>query len=212
MAISTYAQLQAAVAAWAHRTNLTSTIIDCIALCEAELNDRLLLKNMEFDEPLTLIPNQNYVALPAGFVSPIAAWIVIDTERTPLNFLLPEELSYKSDSSIPRYCAVDGENLRFDCPSDSAYGAFLRCVKASNLSDLNTTNYLLTKRPDVYLFGTLKQFALFTRDNEDMAKYSGLMEQSIAGLKAAENRSRSIAPLRTDFGGAHRYRSDIFTG
>ena len=38
MSISTYAQLQAAVANWLHRTDLTAQIQDFIALAEARLS------------------------------------------------------------------------------------------------------------------------------------------------------------------------------
>lgn len=196
MAITTYTELKAAVASWLHRSDMTATIVDCVTLCESELQDRLLLKNMEVEDTLTLTLNQNYVALPSGFISPIALWLVISSERILLDPATPEELQYASNSSIPRYWAIDGANIRFDCPANSAYTAYLRCIKQTSV--VSGTNYLLTKRPDVYLFGTLKQCAIFTKQDNDLARYSGLFEQAIAGLKASESRNRAIAPLRTD--------------
>ncbi len=171
--ITSYASLQSAVAGMLHRdgeTAITANLPLFIQLCEADLNDRLLLKNMESDEPLTLALDQNYVALPTGFISAIECWLVIDAERTKLQPALPQALPYLATSSRPTFYAIDGANLRFDCPADTAYSAFLRCVKASNLSVSTTTNYLLLKRPDIYLYGTLKQVVLTTKRSASGAR------------------------------------------
>jgi hypothetical protein len=199
--ITTYATLQSAVAGMIHRAS-SATITDnvplFIQLCEADLNDRLLLKDMESDEPLTLTTSQNYVALPTGFVSPIAFWLVVDGQREPLDFVLPQQLPYDTDDNQPQFVAVDGANLRFDCPADSGYSAFLRCIKKSNLSVSTTTNALLLKRPDVYLFGTLHQVSLFTKDDNEAQKYFAKYENAISGLKSAEARARNMVPMRVD--------------
>jgi len=212
--ITTYATLQTAVAGMIHRdsdTAITGNLPLFVQLCEAELNDRLLLKDMESDEPLTLVADQNYIALPAGFISPINFWLVISGIRIEVPSALPEELPYDVASGQPQLWAIDGANIRFDCPCASAYSAFLRCIKASNLSVSNTSNALLLRRPDVYLYGTLKQAALFTKDDSDVQKWSAMFEKAIASLKAANNRSKSIVPLRTEFGLVGR-RSNILNG
>lgn len=210
--ITTYATLQSAVAGMIHRpgvTSITDNIPLFIQLLEAELNDRLILKNSESDETLTLTQDQNYVALPSGFVSPIAMWLIVDSQRVPLQWALTKELPYYTDSTQPSVCAIDGANIRFDCPADQAYSARLRCVKTSNLSVSNTTNYLLLKRPDVYLFGTLEQVSLWTKDDNDALKWGAKKEAAIKSLKAAESRGKGIVHLRSDFGHA---RANITRG
>lgn len=211
--VTDYASLQSAVAGMIHRASdpsITANLPLFIQLCEADLNDRLLLKDMESDEPLTLVLNQNYIALPAGYVSPIAFWLVISGLRTPLRFVLPQELPYDTSATQPSVCAIDGANIRFDCPAGSAYSAFLRCIKKSNLSVSNTSNALLLSRPDVYLYGTLLQVALFTKDDGDATKWGAFYNNAVKAAKSADARSRSIVPLRTDLGG--RARSNILTG
>lgn len=211
--ITTYATLQSAVAGFIHRdtdTSITANVPLCIQLCEAELSDRLLLKNSESDEALTLTTSANYVALPSGFVSPIAFWLVVDGVRVPVDFTLPQHLPYYTENSQPQLVAVDGANLRFDCPASQGYGAYLRCIKTSNLSNSNTSNYLLTRRPDLYLWGTLKQVGVLTSDDALLNKASGLYEAAIVSLKASENRSRSAVNLRTELCGGGR--SNILIG
>lgn len=206
---TTYATLKTALAAWSHRDDLTDSWAEIIAMAEARMNDELLLKDYESDEALTLTANQNYVALPTGYVSPIAFWIVVDTQRIPMIQVLPQDLPYYTDATIPKYWAIDGVNIRFDCPVDSAYSAYLRMVKVSNLSDSNTTNYLLTKRPDVYMAACMSEFSRYVQDAQVFSAWEPKYVKGAAALKAAENRSRQVM-LRTDIGvGA---RSNIFRG
>jgi hypothetical protein len=209
MAINTYATLKSAIADWGNRTDLTTQIVDFVTLTEARLNDMLLLKDMESEESLTLTTGNNYVALPTGFVSPIALWLIVDTERVLLQHVLPEQLPYYTDSTQPRFWAIDGVNIRFDCPASENYSAKFRMVKASNLSDSVTTNYLLLKRPDVYLAGGLVELARFTNDLELFNRWEPKFLKATAELKAAENRSREVT-LRTEI--PARGRSNIILG
>lgn len=211
MAITTYAQLQTAIAGWLHRDDLTTTIPDFITLCEARLNDKLILRDMETESTLTGVVSRNYIALPTGFVSPIALWIIIDSERLKLDPASPQELPYDTTNSQPKFWAIDGANVRFDCPLGSAYSVPFRYVKASNLSESNTTNYLLTKRPDVYLSGCLAEAARYTRDSDLFNTWEPKFTQAMNEIKAADNRARAIVPLRTDVP-MSTMRPNIFRG
>lgn len=195
---TTYATLKTALDDWSHSGgDMDTRWAEIIAFAEARMNDELILKNMESEETLTLTVSQNYVALPTGYVSPIALWLVIASLRVSLEMVLPQDLPYYINNSIPTRWAIDGVNIRFDSPADTAYTAYLRMVKASNLSDTNTTNYLLTKRPDVYMAACMVEFARFTSDAETFNMWEPKYLKATASLKAAESRSRSVN-LRTD--------------
>jgi hypothetical protein len=208
MALDSYTNLKAAVADFANRTDLTTPIVDCITLAEARLYDLMILKDFESDEPLTLTTGQNYVALPAGYISPIKFWLIVSTIRVPLQMVLPQELPYDTYNNQPRYWAIDGANVRFDCPASENFSARLRCVKKSNLSGSVTTNYLLTRRPDIYLAASLVELARYTRDVDLFNTWESKLLKAVAEVKAAESRARAV-PLRTDLG---RVRSNILIG
>jgi hypothetical protein len=212
MALSTYTELKAAIADTAHRSDLTTPIIDFITQTEARLYDMLLLKDMESDESLTLTINVNYVALPTGYISPIAFWLVVDSERVPLKSALPQELPYDTDSQQPQYWAIDGANIRFDCPAASGYSAYLRCFKKSNLSGSTASNYILTRRPDIYLAGALVELYRYTGDFAKMQVWEQKFQQACEEFKKAENRNRSIVPLRSDLPGFSPRVGNIFRG
>lgn len=207
---TTFATLQTALADWSNRSDLTAYLPDFVGLTDARLFDMLLLKDMESEEPLTLTLDSNSVTLPTGFVSPIALWIIVDTQRVPLDHVLPEQLPYDTESSQPRYYAIDGVNIRFDCPAQSAYSAKFRMYKKSALSVSNTSNYLLLRRPDIYLAGGLVELARFTKDQELFNVWEPKFIKATNELKAAENRSRSVG-LRTDIPLIRRV-ANIFRG
>ena len=210
MAITNYTELKAAIASWANRSDLTNEIVDAITLCEARLNDMLVIKNMESDEPLTLTIGNDYVPLPTGYISPIAFWLEISGIRIELEQANPEEMPYSVSRSQPQHWSIDGANIGFDCPANLAYPAYLRCIKQSNLSIANPTNYLLTRRPDVYLAGALSELSRKTRDQGLFASWEPRFLDACAGIKAADNRARGKVPLRTDLG--RQITGNILTG
>lgn len=211
MAITTYSELLTALENWTHRddTDFTDRRDEFLAMAEARMYDDLILKNMEAEETLTLTADRNYVAIPSGYVSPIALWLLVDTVRVPLDMVLPQQLPYYPDSTQPTKYAIDGDNIRFDVPADQAYTAYFRMVKKSNLSSTNTTNYLLTRRPDIYLAACMVEYARWAQDPEVFNAWEPKYLTAKASLKAAESRSRDVG-LRTEIGA--RGRSNIITG
>jgi hypothetical protein len=197
MALDSYTNLKAAIADYAHRSDLTAQIVDCVTLAEARLYDLLVLKDMESDESLTLTIGQNYVALPTGYIAPRAFWLVIDDERVPLGAVVPELLPYYSSNGQPTLWAIDGANVRFDCPADVGYSAKLRCLKKSNLGASVASNALLVARPDIYLSSSLVELARWTGDEGMFNTWEPVFLRAIAAFKASQSRNRGIAPLRT---------------
>lgn len=211
MAITTFSELKSALNNYTHRddTAYTDRREEFISMAEARMHDELLLKNYESEESLTLTQDQNYVALPSGYISDIAFWLIVDGERVPLEKVLPQQLPYYTDSTQPKYWAIDGANIRFDVHASEAYSAKFRMVKTSSLSDSNTTNYLLTRRPDVYLAACMSEYARWAQDAEVFNTWESKYVKASASLKAAENRSRQVT-LRTDIGA--RGRANILIG
>jgi len=208
--ITTYTELKTAVGEWLHRSDLESKIPDFITLAEASLSDKLLLRNMEVETDLTCTVGNNYVALPTGFISPVALWLKISGDRgDQLTMVLPEELDYDTSNSIPQIWAIDGDNIRFDCPAAEAYVMPFRYIKTFALSASNETNQLLSKRPDIYLFSSLFEAATYANDDENAQKWGARMNAAINGYKATENRSRAVL-LQSDLGISRR--PNIFRG
>jgi hypothetical protein len=69
MAISTYAELQAAAANWLVRRDLTARIVEFIALAEARINRVVRSRTAEREASLTATPSSRYVPCPAPSMS-----------------------------------------------------------------------------------------------------------------------------------------------
>lgn len=204
-AVTNYTTLKDAIPGMLKRdgdVQITENAALFVQLAEAELYDQLLLRDEETESALITATASAVIALPSNFISPIALWIVIDSERTQLPMRLPQELDYATENNIPSVWAIDGGYIRFDCPADDAYAVKFRHMRKTALSDNEPTNYLLTRRPDIYLFACLKQACLFTEDDDGARKYDGLFAQAVNSMKQVENRNRRV-PLHTDLPGSY---------
>lgn len=196
--ISTYSELQSAVAGWLNRSDLTARIPDFITLAESKLNRRLRLRVMETEEPLSLSAGEQSVALPAGFIEPMDLWEVVSDGRRGLRFVGPAQMPTQSASGQVLYWTITGENIVFDRPTEAALSLVLRCVSSFALSDASPTNWLLTHHPDAYLFAALVEAAPYERDTEALAIWTARLESALTEIENKEARSRSLSTLSVD--------------
>ena len=61
-------------------------------------------------------------------------------------------------------------------------------AKLAKLSVSNTTNWLLTMSPDVYLYGSLLQAAPYLQDDARIQVWAGLYQRGIEALNLADER------------------------
>lgn len=198
MAITTYAELQAAAANWLVRADLTARIPEFITLAEARLNRVLRTRLAEADVALTAAVGARTIPLPAGFAEPLALWRVRPEGRRLVRFLEASLLGASSLRGEPLAWTIDGANLAFDRPCDQAYGYVLRHLAKFQLADGAPSNALLAEAPDVYLFATLCEAAPFLRDADLAQAYATKLQQALGELGAKEARSRAPGPLVTE--------------
>lgn len=213
MPIGTYSELQTAISGWLHRSDLATKAPDFIALAESRLNRLLRLRTMESNEAMTASAGSRSVALPAGFIDPLALWLELASGRSELRFYHPSVLPVTTSTGVPTCWTVDGANLAFERPVDQAYSLTLRMLKAFSLSDAQPTNWLLTNHPDLYLYGALIESAPYIRDDARIALWQERFDRAFAEVQAKEHRSQSLATLSTDVamtGRNHNRTSNTF--
>jgi hypothetical protein len=180
MALDTYANFKAHIAADLNRTDLTSNIVDFIRLAEGEASDRLKTREMSIRETLTI--TDGVATIPAALQSVQSMRLAV----TPYGRILPEgieqlEARRPDVSGAPQYYAMVGEEFVFWPPtSSSAIVRYRRDVPA--LSDSNTTNWLQLNHPHVYLYGTLYHAYLFLKDDARAGQYEAKFGAAIASL------------------------------
>jgi hypothetical protein len=195
MAIANYTDLQGAVADYLARADLTARIPDFIKLAEAHFNRELRTREMVAGVFTAL--DVNYVlALPSDFVEWISAqWIG------------------SAGSADLRYAEMDSEAWRFRYRPNGHPSMFtiagtqllIRPLAAGNInlkyyqgiSPLvdASTNWLLTKCPDLYLYRTLAEAYIFQKNETRAAEFLTLAgAETTKAITAADSNKLAKRP------------------
>src|SRR4051812_21707199 len=144
MSVSTYTELQTAVQTWLDRTDLSSVAADFITLAESRLNRVLSSSRLNLvDGSLTGSTSSRSVALPTGFVEPIALFLTTFGVRTMLAPKVAGTFEYGTTSGVPSAWCINGSNIDLDVPCDQAHTFSFRYRKKLDIAS-DTTNWLLT--------------------------------------------------------------------
>ena len=195
MAITTYAELRTAVENWLDHTLFTARVPEFIALAEATFNRRLRTRQME--ATATLTPSSGTAALPADYL----AWRRVTwtgSSRIELEYVAPSWLqaAYPSQpSSSPRVFTIEGASLRI-MPVDGTALELDYYQKIPALSDSNTTNWLLTAHPDLYLFGALVEAELLAVNDERFPLWKARRDEVMEEVQMLANKSRGAGGIR----------------
>jgi hypothetical protein len=189
MAISNYSQLKTAVADWLNRDDMVSVIPSFISLAEAGIERVLRTKDMLVRTNLTI--DSQYESVPADFLEVRSMQLTSAVPSRRVDFVTMDEMDSMDSNaaSQPRFFTVVGDDFRFYPIPGGSYTATLNYfAKLSKLSDINTTNWLLTSSPDVYLYGALMQAAPYLKDDERINVWSNLYVSAIQQLQTADER------------------------
>ena len=191
MALSTYTELQASLASWAHSDAYTAAIVDCIKLAEATFNRRLRTQWQETALSATAIDGSYQIAIPSNTLAVKALWRT-DEPYTPLR---PQSLEWViarqiNGDTASHYC-TESSTWRFDGTGTVA-GVLYRDIPA--LAS-NSTNWLLTAHPSLYLYGALAELAILMRDAEMANIAKGQVDQRIAELNRSAQNDAFSGPL-----------------
>lgn len=200
MALANYSDLKSAIASWLVRTDLTAAIPDFITLAEARINRELRVREMIAEATGTI--SSGSLSVPSGFIETFVVWL--DTESdTPLEYRPIEDSMWRiagTTSGQPRWFTIDGSDFKFYPSPDGSYDYTLRYYsEVPTLSDTTTTNWLLAKAPDAYLFASLAEAYAYLLEEEREQYWSSRFEKVKRSLHAAEARSKRTS-------GPHRMR------
>jgi hypothetical protein len=201
MAISTYSELQTAVARWLSRENqsgFSDRVPEFISLAESFLNSTLPLRINIVDTTLTATASVDYIALPSDFVVGLA----MRHTTTPYELLTQcaaGDLPIISTEGRPLLWAVDESSVSFERACDSAYTFRFRYRKRFALSVSATTNWLLTNCPDVYLWASLYEASGYIDDGASYAATTkARRDEAVVQARALASRSVGLATLQSD--------------
>lgn len=207
MALTTYAQLTAAVARWvggsdastAASTGLTNTIDDLVTIAEARIFREAWTKDREAS--FNQVTSSGVIAVPGDYSKFKFAYV----DGTPVQALERRSASWiysnfgtRSSVGKPKYIARDSSNFIFGPYPDSGYT--VKGVYYKNLPTLSSAVYaLFTNNPDLYLFACLAEsIILIGRDDRIPlweAKYKSILDK-VNLLDQAEDVSGGALQMR----------------
>ena len=198
MALSTYSELQDSIKRWIDRDDLSGQIADAIALFESWANHNLRVAQMETTATITLTSNVG--ALPTDYLQ----WRRVRSNASPIRELEYAEPSWVAEhypdtaTSDAAYFTIIGTNISTAPPStpDILLNYY---QKIPALADNVSGNWLLTKAPGAYLWGSCLQLAPFIDDDARIATWGQLLDREIASLKASDvlgRHGRAVARIR----------------
>jgi hypothetical protein len=193
MALATYADLQSAIAGWLLRSDLTARIPDFISLAEAQIARDVRHWRMESRASVSL--QLRYTVLPTDWVDTIRATLSVSTGKALKLASMTEMDALRAANGDavgqPRYYAHVAGSLEVYPTPDTTYTLEIYYTqKVPALSDSNTTNWLLTDSPDVYLYGSLIQSAPFLVEDARLAVWAGLYRDAVDRLNNASKAAR----------------------
>lgn len=201
MALANYTDLQAAVADWLNRADLTSRIPDFIALAEAQMNRKLRTRQMIAVADSTL--DAGRIALPTDYAALKQVTLLTNPVST-LSYAEPEHLQRTrrtQPTGIPRFYTIVGSSLMVAPTPDTSYPVeIIYWQKVPALSGGAPTNWVLTAHPDLYLYGALLQAAPYLRDDDRVITWSAAVESIHNDIKVEnEQATQSGSPLSMKF-------------
>ena len=193
MALANYSDLQASVADWLNRSDLTTVIVDFITLAESQFNKEI--RNRKMIKRSTATIDSQYSAVPTDWLQTVD-FVIESTPVTTLEFITNERLdklraTYVA-SGTPKFYTIVGQELEVLPTPDSATltGEITYYSKIPSLSDSATTNWLINSDPDIYLYGTLLQSAPYLVDDARIAVWGSLYQKLLKDLEIADQKAR----------------------
>ena len=190
MALANYTDLQASVADFLNRADLTSVIPDFITLTEADLNRSLRVREMSVRTRAPI--SEQYVKLPVDFLG-MRNIELVTSPVTPLEYRNLQNLDlYRAADATgkPVYYSITQNNIEFAPVPDAEYT--LEIVYYQKIPALvdNATNWLLDTHPDAYLYGTLMQSAPYLQADERIGIWAGKYNQIKEQITASDEKAK----------------------
>ena len=199
MAITTYAELDTAVDNWLGRADLSSRVPEFIALFEAKFNRDVRVPQQEKINATFSIDGE-YETVPTDFIE-LRSMHLTTSPKRPLSYMPPDQQInfYNSGTGIPIFVSITGHtavdgtlSFRFAPVPDGTYTAVLTYY--AKLLGLNgttqTTNWLLTNHPDIYLYGSLVEAGAYIENDSRIPLWKAAYDQVMGSLHRSTSRAR----------------------
>jgi hypothetical protein len=197
MALTNYGELVSAVSSWMRgRSDIATVIPDFVALFEACANRTLRVRQQETAGTITM--SSGVGTVPTDYLAWKRCTWPGDTGMQ-LEYVHPDwrRAAYPTQpSGTPKVFTIEGSSI-ITSPYDSNNTSlnFLYYAKVPGLQ-ANTTNWLMTAYPDVYLFGTLVEANAWDLNAEHAALWKARRDELLEEIGKLDMHTRGPSAPR----------------
>ena len=208
MSFADYDALKASISDWIANDQITSVIPDFVRLAEVRLQRDLKMRFTEVTTTGMLVPDQDYIDLPAGCIEP-RHLSILTHPQAGVHIVAPSEFDRvrvsRDLSGRPVVALSRGLTLALAPTPNAADDYTLIALHGiTPLSMSNPTNWLLQTAPDALLHGSLVQGGLYMGNDERLPGWEMAYQDAKDSLRRQEFRARTG-------GGPLQIRSDSST-
>ena len=192
-----YTQLQARIAAYLKRDDLTSDIPYAITMAEGELNRRLAILQMEEIKAFTLAQGADTVTFSSIDTTCIAVLEIVYIDANDvlhvIEYMDPVKITAANSTTDGRpnfWTVTGGESVYFEREADQSYSLIALFRNRFDLAS-TTTNYLGNYQEDLYLNLSLAYMEPFIKNDKRVVLWRTFAETAIQQLDEMDTKARA---------------------
>jgi hypothetical protein len=198
VALTSYTGLKTSIEEHLDRDDLSTFVDDFIDIAESRHKREVRFREMLVRTSLTAVTR--YASLPTRYLEAKTLRLLTDP-LTVLKSLNLHELNNRRSETVgkPEFFTVHAQ-IEFERTPDVAYaGEIIYYQELVALSNSNTTNPLLAKAPEIYLYSALAASAPWLMNDERIGVWETLYSNSKKTLAALDN--KPIGPVQSQVSG-----------
>lgn len=190
MRIETYTDLVDALgnSRWVVRPTPETERQIFIQLAEAELNRMLYVREMEATVEYAVSSGSQ--AMPADYLAHVSLYVMGGPKPMQVEFVAPDVFdALRPMVGSPCNFTIVGEEMLFwPAPAEEVTLRMRYRQTLPALSETQSTNWLLTKYPDVYLFAALAEAADYVADPAKLQQYIARRDRAVSMVNMVDKK------------------------
>ena len=189
MSYTNYTDLQASVASYLGRSDLTTQIPDFIRFAELRLGRELRTRPMLNSATAPTVASDARTALPTDFLE-IRDLFIQGNPRRPLTYMSPSAFSRQTRADIiglPVFYTILASEFQYAPIPDAIYTLeILYYAKPTFLSTSNASNVFLANYPDALLYASLIEAEPYLINDARSQLWATLYDRAIKNISDAD--------------------------
>jgi hypothetical protein len=189
MSYTNYTDLQASVASYLGRSDLTTQIPDFIRFAELRLGRELRTRPMLNSATAPTVASDSRTALPTDFLE-IRDLFIQGNPRRPLTYMSPSAFSRQARADIiglPVFYTILASEFQYAPIPDAIYTLeILYYAKPTFLSTSNASNVFLANYPDALLYASLIEAEPYLINDARSQLWATLYDRAIKNISDSD--------------------------